>query len=72
MIHHDLAVIGGGSGGFGAALAGARLGLSVILIEKGEMLGGNAVRGGVNCWEMGVGGTGIPFDLYRRVKLIPD
>ncbi|MDP6117623.1 MAG: FAD-dependent oxidoreductase [Planctomycetota bacterium] len=72
MIHHDLAVIGGGSGGFGAALAGARLGLSVILIEKGEMLGGNAVRGGVNCWEMGVGGTGIPFDLYRRVKQIPD
>ncbi|MDA1137015.1 MAG: FAD-dependent oxidoreductase [Planctomycetota bacterium] len=70
--HYDLAVIGGGSGGYGAALAGARLGLSVILIEKGEILGGNAVRGGVNCWEMGVGGTGIPFDLYKRMKQIPE
>ena len=67
----DLAVIGGGAGGFGAALAGARLGLRTVLVEKADMLGGNGVRGGVNCWEMGAGGTGIPFELYKRLKRIP-
>ena len=67
----DLAVIGGGAGGVGAALAAARRGLRVVLVEKADQLGGNAVRGGVNCWEMGAGGTGIPFDLYRRLKRRP-
>ena len=69
---YDLIVVGGGSGGIGAALAGARLGLSVLLVEKGDRLGGTAVRGGVHCWEMGAGGTGIPFDMYRRLKRIPE
>ena len=68
----ELAVIGGGSGGFGAALAAARLGVDVVLVEKGECLGGTSVRSGVNCWEMGAGGTGIPFDLYKRLKKIPN
>lgn len=63
----ELAVIGGGSGGFGAALAAARLGVDVVLVEMSDQLGGNSVRGGVHCWEPGVGGTGIPFDLYRRL-----
>jgi hypothetical protein len=67
----DVAVIGGGSGGFGAALAAARLGLDVVLVERADCLGGNSTRGGVACWEMGVGGTGIPFDLYRRLKQQP-
>lgn len=71
-IRCELAVIGGGSGGFGAALAAARLGVDVVLVERADCLGGNSVRGGVNCWEMGAGGTGIPFDLYRRLKGIPD
>lgn len=69
--HFDLVVVGAGSGGFGAALAAARLGASVLLIEKSNSLGGNAARGGVNNWECGVGGTGIPFDLYKRLKRIP-
>lgn len=68
----DVAVIGGGSGGFGAALAAARLGLDVVLVEKADCLGGTSTRGGVNCWEMGVGGTGIPFDLYKELKKIPN
>ena len=63
----QVAVIGGGSGGFGAALAAARLGVDVVLVEKGVCLGGNSVRSGVTCWEPGAGGTGIPFDLYRRL-----
>lgn len=67
----DVIVLGGGSGGFGAALAAARLGARALLVEKSESLGGNAARGGVNNWEPGVGGTGIPFDLYKRLKRIP-
>jgi hypothetical protein len=67
----DLVVVGGGSGGFGAALAAARLGLDVVLVERADCLGGTSVRSGVNCWEMGAGGTGIPFDVYRRLKQIP-
>ncbi len=69
--HFDLVVVGAGSGGFGAALAAAREGSRVLLIEKSDSLGGNAARGGVNNWEPGVGGTGIPFDLYKRLKRIP-
>ncbi len=72
VIHCELAVIGGGSGGFGAALAAARLGVDVVLVERADCLGGNSVRSGVNCWEMGAGGTGIPFDLYLQLKQQPD
>jgi hypothetical protein len=71
VLRCDLAVVGGGSGGFGAALAAARRGLNVVLVERADCLGGTSVRGGVHCWEMGAGGTGIPFDLYRRLKPIP-
>jgi hypothetical protein len=66
--HYGLAVIGGGSGGMACALAAARQGIETLLVERGPMLGGTATCGGVNCWEMGVGGTGIPFDLYKRLK----
>lgn len=66
----DLVVIGAGSGGTAAALAAARLGLTVAVVEKGDCLGGTAVRAGVNCWEPGCGGTGIPFDLYKYLKKV--
>ncbi len=64
----ELAVIGGGSGGFGAALAAARLGVDVVLVERGDQLGGNSVRGGVNVWEPVIGATSFPFELYQRLK----
>ncbi len=70
--HYDLCVVGAGSGGFGAALAAARSGLSVALIERASLLGGNAIHGGVNAWESVVGGTAFPFELYRRLKSVPD
>ena len=69
---YDLCVVGAGSGGIGAALAAARIGLSVLLIEKSDTLGGNAVRGGVHNWEPGVGGTAFPFEIYQRLQKIPD
>src|SRR5690554_4765589 len=73
MEHHhvDLVIVGAGSGGVAAAIAAGRLGVRVLLIEKQSGLGGNASRGGVNVWEMGVGGTGIPFDIYKRLKTKP-
>ncbi len=70
-IRCELAVIGGGSGGFGAALAAARMGVDVVLVERSDQLGGNSVRGGVNIWEPGLGGTGFPFEIYRRLKAEP-
>lgn len=70
--HYDLIVVGAGSGGIGAALAAARKGLSVLLMEKADSIGGTAVRGGVHVWEPGVGGTGIPFEIYKRLREIPD
>lgn len=71
MKNYDLVVIGAGSGGIGAALSAARLGLNVLLLERQDRIGGNAAQSGVSVWEMGVGGTGIPFDIYKRLKKIP-
>ena len=41
----DLVVLGGGSGGYAAALRGAQLGLSVALIEK-DKVGGTCLHRG--------------------------
>ena len=41
----DLVILGGGSGGYAAALRGAQLGLSVALIEK-DKLGGTCLHYG--------------------------
>ncbi|MCP4641592.1 MAG: FAD-dependent oxidoreductase, partial [bacterium] len=53
-------------------LAGARQGLTVLCLEKADRIGGNAVRSGVTMWEPGVGGTGFPFEIYSRLRGIPD
>jgi hypothetical protein len=67
---YDLVIIGGGSGGVGAGIAAARRGVKTLIVDKQKMLGGTSVSGGVNIWEMGVGGTGIPFEIYLRMKKI--
>ena len=41
----DVVILGGGSGGYAAALRAAQLGLSVALVEKGE-LGGTCLHRG--------------------------
>ena len=48
MTHYDLIVAGGGFSGVGAALAAARNGLKVLLIERGNCLGGAAAVGLIN------------------------
>jgi len=67
----DVCVIGGGSGGFGAALAAARMGADVILIEKNQILGGTSTVAWVHSWEPSVGGGGIPKDLWEIMKIDP-
>jgi FAD dependent oxidoreductase len=68
----QLCVVGGGSGGIGAALAAARLGVDTVLVEKNAILGGNSTVSGVNCWEPVAGATGIAYDIYRELTKIPD
>jgi len=68
---YDLAVIGGGSGGFGAALAAARRGLRVLVIEPAPVLGGVSTFGGVNTWEPGVGAPAMAAELYAHLARTP-
>ncbi len=68
----DIAVVGAGSGGIGAALAAARMGVRVLLIERAPTIGGTVVRAGVSSWEPVAGATGIPFDIYLRLRGAPD
>ncbi|RHW28389.1 dihydrolipoyl dehydrogenase [Nocardioides immobilis] len=42
---HDLVILGGGSGGYAAALRASQLGLTVALVEKGK-LGGTCLHSG--------------------------
>lgn len=45
-MRYDLIVIGAGPAGWSAALQGAKLGMTVAVVEKGVMLGGACVRTG--------------------------
>ena len=64
---YDVCVVGAGSGGIGAALAAARGGLRVALVERSARIGGSAVHGGVHNWEPGVGGSAFPREIYERL-----
>jgi len=67
----DVCVVGGGSGGVGAALAAARMGADVVLIEKHQMLGGTSTVAWVHTWEPSRGGGGIPRDVWKALKTDP-
>lgn len=49
-IAYDVVVVGGGSGGVPAAIAAARNGAKVLLVEKNGFLGGLATGGLINPW----------------------
>jgi hypothetical protein len=68
----NICVVGGGSGGFGAACAAARLGARVILIEAGNGLGGTSTWAGVNNYEPVAGATGLPQELCERLQKLPE
>ena len=70
----DIVVCGGGSAGMAAALAAARAGMKVILVERHGFLGGAATAAGVNGlggWHYDVDGKplirGIPMEIMRRL-----
>ena len=68
----DVAILGGGLGGCAAALASLRNGLSVILTEETDWLGGQITQQGVppdeHQWIETHGGTGTYREYRRRVR----
>ncbi len=68
----DICVVGGGSGGFGAACAAARMGARVILIEASNGLGGTSTWAGVNNYEAVAGATGLPQELCEHLQNLPE
>lgn len=64
----DLLVIGGGPAGFAAALQGAALGLSTVLVEKGE-LGGTCLNVGCIPTKLHLGATEAVDELAAQKRL---
>jgi hypothetical protein len=65
----DVCVVGAGSGGVGAAIAAAREGARVILVERQTRLGGTGTNAYVSSWEPGPG-CSIAEELFQRMKAI--
>jgi len=70
-IRTQVCVVGGGSGGIGAALAAARAGARVVLIEREAILGGTTTMAWIHTWEPVSGANGIPRELYEAMKRDP-
>lgn len=70
IIDVDILICGGGSAGFGAAYQACLQShgkFTIALVEKNEIIGGTSTVGGVNVWEMGIGGPGIHTELAQRL-----
>ena len=68
MKKYDVIVIGGGFAGTAAALAAAREGASVLLVEKGNCLGGAAMHSLVNPFmAMTTRINGVSTFIYRGI-----
>ena len=65
----DVCVVGGGSAGIGAAVAAARKGARVVLIERQKRLGGTGANAYVANWEPGPG-CEIAREIFQRMKAI--
>ncbi len=74
VLDADVVVCGGGVAGTMAAVAAARRGASVVLIERYGFLGGNATAGAVaqfNSWQTGKGRTvvaGLADEVVARLR----
>ena len=56
QIKKDVVVVGGGPGGFAAAVTAARAGAQVLLVERNGYLGGQL-------------GSGLPFLAFWDIKV---
>ncbi|MDC7233528.1 MAG: FAD-dependent oxidoreductase [Spirochaetales bacterium] len=71
---YDFIVVGGGPGGFPAALQAARLGLKTLLIQDRPVLGGNAGPeievpiDGANSRQLNARETGIAEEIFWKVR----
>ncbi len=65
MLTTDVLVAGGGTAGCAAAIAAARRGHSVLLVEEANALGGTSTTGGVAEWFASLGGLGDIFDSVQ-------
>ncbi|MBK8011580.1 MAG: FAD-dependent oxidoreductase [Deltaproteobacteria bacterium] len=64
---YDLVIFGAGTGGSGAAIQAARLGLRVALVEETDWVGGQATAAGVTSMD-GFAGGNLPLaaSIYRE------
>lgn len=70
---YDVVVAGGGIGGTAAAIQAARLGASVLIVEPGDWIGGQAVAAGVSTMDdLSRLRSGIYLEFISRLKLYYD
>jgi 2-polyprenyl-6-methoxyphenol hydroxylase-like FAD-dependent oxidoreductase len=63
----DLIVIGGGSGGTGAAITAGRAGLRVLWVEAEARLGGTGVNAFVNVWQPAYTRSALAREIAERL-----
>jgi hypothetical protein len=66
----DVCIVGAGSAGVAAAVAAARRGVRVILVERQDLLGGTGTNAFVSAWEPGPG-CSIAEEIFHRMREIP-
>jgi len=66
----DVCVVGAGSAGIAAALAAARRGAKVVLVERQTKLGGTGANALVSAWEPGPG-CSIAREIFDRMSQTP-
>jgi FAD dependent oxidoreductase len=67
---HDIIIAGGGLAGCSAAVAAAREGLRVLLLERASVLGGNATRSMVGPWQSFHASTPPSKDVHLPPQVI--
>jgi len=67
----DVCIVGGGSGGYSAAIAAARAGAECILVERLDQLGGTSTAAYVCNWEPGCADS-LAQEIYDRLRKLPD
>jgi len=67
----DVCVIGGGSGGIGAAIGAASRGASTILVERSQALGGTVSMAWVHTWEPVCGSSKLCRRIWDAMTAMP-